>query len=82
MSQEKRASSAEAFFRKLSSRGGPQEEPAGEPGWSRNSHKHAVIQGLMQRGYKRQLVRQFVLQVNVLAKARELFGRLVRGRKG
>ena len=82
MSQEKRTSSAEAFFRRLSSRGGRQQEPAAEPGWTRSSPKPAVIQGFIQRGYKTQLVRHFALKANIPAKARELFGRLVGGRRG
>ena len=82
MSQEKRTSSAEAFFHRLSSRSDLQEEPAGEPGWARSSPKLTVHQGLIQRGYKTQLVPHFVLKANLPAKARELFGRLVGGRRG
>ena len=83
MSGDKRAWSAEAFFRKLVRHGRDKEEDAEEEDTPSRPAKSTLdlgdIQGFILRGYRMPMVRHFVLMVGVPAKARELLGRLVSG---
>ena len=81
MSGDKRAWSAETFFRKLVTHGRGKEESE-EDALSRPAKgtlELGDIQGFIVRGYRMPMVRHFVLTVGVAAKARELLGRLVSG---
>jgi hypothetical protein len=81
VSGDKRAWSAETFFRKLVTHGRGKEESE-EDALSRPAKgtlELGDIQGFIVRGYRMPMVRHFVLTVGVAAKARELLGRLVSG---
>jgi hypothetical protein len=80
VSQDKRAWSAETFFRKLVTPGRDKEEDTDEEDTPSRPTKTTLalgdIQGFILRGYRMPMVRHFVLTVGVPAKARELLGRL------
>ena len=79
MIKDKRAWSAESFFRKLVTTHGEKEilRHLGRP--EKSTLDLGDIQGFILRGYRMPMVRHFVLTVGVAAKARELLGRLVSG---
>jgi len=76
--KDKRAWSAESFFRRLVSHG-EKEESVTPARPEKSALDLADIQGFIVRGYRMPMVRHFVLAVGVPAKARELLGRLVSG---
>ena len=78
MIKDKRAWSAESFFRKLVTHG-EKEEPDTPAHPEKSALDLGDIQGFILRGYRMPMVRHFVLTVGVPAKARELLGRLVSG---